>query len=134
MLNFYRQLFYKLYCSNMLSWKDKGPAASQALALICMYVCMNIYSIFVIGDLMFGTSLSARIFELDELHYIGLLIIFVVVVWGLFIFNGRYKRIIEECEAGKSERNAIPAYLFRIYEIGSIMSFLCMLVIPSFHA
>ena len=128
MLGFYRQFFYKLYCSNINSWKDGGPAASQALAMIFMYLCMNIYAVLVVGDFVFGTKFSSRIFQVDQLQYIGVLTVILIIIWSAFIFNGRYKRIIEDFERAKSTTRQIQNYWFRAYEIGSVAFFICAFI------
>ncbi|MFI4968117.1 MAG: hypothetical protein ACHQAU_05260 [Gammaproteobacteria bacterium] len=120
MVRFYKQLFYKFYLYNMRSWKDPVPAASQAFAAVCMIIASNVLAILMLSDTIIGTKFIDKIFERDELSYLGVLVVLTTVLWSFFIF--RYKHTIQNCEhlnLTPEDKKSWETYL-RWYEIGSL--------------
>ena len=110
----------------MRSWKESGPAASQALAMIFMYLYMNIFSLLNFTDTIVGTRLLDYVYRVDFLSLSGVVLVAVVVVaWIAYISSGKYKHIIEEYERISQtetvERQKAWVLYLRIYEIGSIV-------------
>jgi hypothetical protein len=125
MLNFYKKLFFKFYALNLKSWKDSSPAAAQAFAAVLMYMFFNVYSLLQLSDTIIGTKLLTQLFQINVsgLTYLGVVAVVVGALWFSFIFNGKYKHVIEECEGLKqtTEQKRSWEILLRSYEIGSIV-------------
>lgn len=130
-MNLFKQFFYRCYSSNMKSWKEQGPAASQALAEICALVTMNLYALLTCYDLVLGTRVRVRVLELYDSSSLLVILLGLATIWTLFFATGYFKKLVREMEFKEAEgSHIVTERTRRIYEAVSVILLFISLMIP----
>jgi hypothetical protein len=119
----------------MKSWKEHGPAASQALAEIFALVTMNVYTLLAWCDFIFGTRFSSHVLNLSDPSNLLKELLVLAVIWALFIFSGYYKKIIQDVKNKEDQgQYVLSERARRAYEIVSFILLFISLMLPVANA
>lgn len=115
----------------MKSWKEQGPAVSQALAEIIALVFMNLYALLTCYDLVFDTKLRVRLLEFGDSSNLLLLLLGLAAIWTLFFATGYYRKLVREMELKEANGgHFVTERVRRIYEAVSVILMFVSLMTP----